>query len=396
MHGDPATLDYRFRDVITPNADTPCSMALLDLRAEPVVVEVPAVEDRYYVLQFEDLFGTNVHYAGSRATGTKPGTYLAVGPHWAGEVPSGITKVLAFETEFVFVIGRTQIFGPDDVGALSEVMNNYRIRPLSVSLGEVEPVKAPTIAWPEWDDPASRDERFIGYVNALLRFCQPPHPSEVALMSRFAQIGVGPGLSFDAGAVDGRIRAALEAGVSAAREAISAHVGDLGKQVNGWSAVNALGSREFFNGDYLLRAAGAMAGWGGNDKIEAFYPLTHQDSDDRPLTGDHRYRLTFETLPPTKAFWSVTMYDTSYDGVGGYLIKNPIDRYLINSTTPGLVTGVDGSLTLFVQRDEPATNEGRANWLPCPEGNFYLAMRLYWPTKAVLDGSWEPPPVIRI
>lgn len=396
MHGEPVTLDYRFRDVITPNADTPYSMALLDLRAEPVAIEVPAVDDRYYVLQFEDLYGTNAHYVGSRATGVQPGTYLAAGPNWEGKAPQGIATVLRFETEFVFIIGRTQMFGPDDVTALSSVMGGYQVRPLSACLGEPQPDEVPEIAWPEWDDPASRDERFIGYVNLLLQHCLPIHPTEIELMSRFEQIGIGPGLPFDAEAIDDRTRAALRVGIDAAREAIATKVGNTGKQVNGRSAAEALGSREFFNGDYLLRAAGAMAGWGGNDKIEAFYPLTHKDSEGRPLTGDDRYRLTFQTQPPTRAFWSVTIYDTSYDGVAGYMVKNPIDRYLVNSITPGLVYGNDGSLSIFIQPDAPESTEGRANWLPSPEGAFYLAMRLYWPTEAVLDGAWEPPPVIKI
>jgi hypothetical protein len=395
MHGEPATLDHRFRDVITPNADTPYSMALLDLRAEPAVIEVPAVSDRYYVLQFEDLYGANVHYVGSRATGTGPGTYLAVGPHWEGEVPDDITKVLPFETDLVFIIGRTQVFGPHDIGALNTVMNAYGIQPLSAFLG-VEPIEPPEVAWPAWNDPASRDERFIGYVNPLLGFCQPPHPTEIDLMSRFAQIGIGPGFPFDAGNLDDPIRAALKAGVDAAREAISAKVGDLGERVNGWNATTALGSREFFNGDYLLRAAGAMAGWGGNDMVEAYYPLTHEDSEGRPLDGAHRYRLTFQAPPPTRAFWSVTMYDTSYDGVAGFLVDNPIDRYLINSITQGLIAGDDGSLTIFIQHAEPDSDEGKANWLPSPEGRFYLAMRLYWPTEVAFDGSWAPPPVVRI
>ena len=173
-------------------------------------------------------------------------------------------------------------------------------------------------------------------------------------------------------------------------------MGDLGERVNGWNATTALGSRELFNGDYLLRAAGAMAGWGGNDKVEAYYPLTHEDSEGRPHDGAHRYRLTFQAPPPTRAFWSVTMYDTSYDGVAGFLVDNPIDRYLINSITQGLVAGDDGSLTIFIQHAEPDSAEGKANWLPSPEGSFYLAMRLYWPTEAAFDGSWAPPPVVRI
>ena len=47
------------------------------------------------------------------------------------------------------------------------------------------------------------------------------------------------------------------------------------------------------------------------------------------------------------------MYDTSYDGTAGYLVENPINRYLINSTTPGLVYGEDGSLALSVQNEQP-------------------------------------------
>ncbi len=100
--------------------------------------------------------------------------------------------------------------------------------------------------------------------------------------------------------------------------------------------------------------------------------------------------------PPARAFWSVTMYDTSYDGTAGYLVENPIGRYLVNSTTPGLVTGEDGSLTIEIRHDEPPTPDGRANWLPAPAGAFYLAMRLYQPESAALDGSWAPPPVVRV
>ena len=72
IHGQAETLDHTFRDVVTPNADTPYSFALLDLRIEPVVIQVPPITDRYYVLQFVDLFGTNPYFIGSRATRSRP------------------------------------------------------------------------------------------------------------------------------------------------------------------------------------------------------------------------------------------------------------------------------------------------------------------------------------
>ena len=391
FHGKAATLDHTFKDVVTPNADTPYSMALLDLRAEPVVLQAPAVSDRYYVWQFVDLFGTNPHFVGSRATGSGAGTYLAVGPGWSGEAGDEFDGVLPCDTDLVFIIGRTQLLGAEDVPALTEVMAGYRIQPLSVYHGQSSPDARP-VQWPVWNDEASRDERFIGYLNFLLSFCQPPDPSEAGLMARFAQIGIGPGLPFDA---DDKVREAIRAGIAAAQEAIAAKVRNFGQKVNGWQSSDVFGTREWYAGDYLLRAAAAMAGWGGNDVIEAVYPTAREDADGEPFDGAHRYQMTFTTPPPAKAFWSVTMYDTSYDGTAGYLVENPINRYLINSTTPGLAYGEDGSLAISIQNEQPQEAAEQANWLPAPAGSFYLVMRIYWPEQAALDGSWTPPSVVR-
>ena len=73
-YGKAKTLDHTFRNVITPNADTPYSFALLDFRAGPLVLSVPEVTGRYYVMQFEDLYGQNDLFVGSRATGSEAGT----------------------------------------------------------------------------------------------------------------------------------------------------------------------------------------------------------------------------------------------------------------------------------------------------------------------------------
>ncbi len=396
LTGAPQTLDPTFREVITPNADTPYSMGALDLRAEPLVLSVPAVTpDRFYHFQFEDLWGHNVHYVGTLSTGTDAGTYLLAGPAWDGDAPEGIDGVLRFETEVVFVIGRTQLLGADDVARLGELMAAYDLQPLSAWADTTAPPTEP-YDWPVWNDEASRDERFIGYVNALLPLCRPFHPEDVPDLERFAAIGIRPGEAFDPETVDDAVLAALGAGVDDAREAMEARAGELGREVNGWSISDPFGDREFYDGDHLLRATAAMLGWGGNDAAEALYPMVRADSEGRALHGDHRYRLTFESRPPASAFWSVTMYDTSYDGTAGYLVDNPIDRYLVNSTTEGLALGDDGSLTIHVQHDEPETAEGRANWLPAPDGLFYLVLRLYGPEPAALDGSWSPPPVQRI
>ena len=104
----------------------------------------------------------------------------------------------------------------------------------------------------------------------------------------------------------------------------------IGKEVNGWRVASAFGDRAFYNGDFLLRAAAALAGIFGNDAVEALYPMAGATTSGDKLDGSkHRYTLTFPAgqYPPVNAFWSVTMYD----GKTQLLIENPIDRYLINS-----------------------------------------------------------------
>ncbi len=395
-HSKPFTLDPTYTAVVSPNADTPYTLANADLRTEPVVFEVPAIDDRYYVMQLVDLYGYNAHYVGTRVTGTGPGAYLLAGPRWDGEVPDGITDVLRFETDLILGIGRTQLLDPEDLPKFKEVVAGYKMQPLSSFAGTTPPAPEP-YEWPLWDPSILDDERFIGLVNHLLgTFCQPPHPEDEAALASMATIGIGPGVPFDADSLTDEQRDAIRAGVASAQEKMADRARQLSESVNGWQSLVGFGPRSYFEGDYFLKAAAATVGYLANDQEEAFYPVVRVDADGDKLEGTNRYRLTFTEEPPNDAFWSVTMYNTLKDGVGGFMVDNPIDRYLINDNTPGLVRGDDGSLTIALQHDEPEDPAERANWLPAPEGTFYLILRIYMPKPAVLDGTWKPPPVRKI
>ncbi len=102
--------------VVTPNSDTPYSFLALDLRAEPLVLTVPAIEsERYFSIQLIDFYTHNFAYIGSRTTGNGGGNFLIAGPGWSGEVPAGIERVFRSETQLMFAIYRTQLFSPDDL-----------------------------------------------------------------------------------------------------------------------------------------------------------------------------------------------------------------------------------------------------------------------------------------
>lgn len=118
--------------VATPNSDTPYSFLIMDLRAEPLVVTLPAVEaGRYYSLQLVDLYSHNVDYLGTRIDGNEGGDFLIAGPGWKGEVPKGIRRVVRIPTEIMFSQFRTQLYNFGDIERVKEIQAGYKVRPLS-------------------------------------------------------------------------------------------------------------------------------------------------------------------------------------------------------------------------------------------------------------------------
>lgn len=130
----------------TPNSDTPYSFAWLDLRTEPMVLTLPAIEKgRYYSVQLIDSYTYNFDYLGSRITGNDGGSFLVAGPFWKGHTPKGIKKVLRADTKLVLAFYRTQLFNPDDIDNVNKIQAGYKVEPLSAFLGQPEPKAAPTI-----------------------------------------------------------------------------------------------------------------------------------------------------------------------------------------------------------------------------------------------------------
>jgi hypothetical protein len=320
---------YKDTAVVTPNSDTPYSFVGLDLRAEPIVLCVPEVEkERYYDVQLVDMYTFNYGYIGSRATGNDAGCFMVAGPDWKGETPAGIQQAFHSETQFGLVGYRTQLFDADDMPNIEKVQAGYKVQPLSAFLNQPAPPAAPAIDWPPFTR-ADMKEPFAKYLNFILQFC-PPVEAEKALRAKFATVGIEAGKPFDFEKLSDVHKAEYLVAIKEGYDAIEAKRNDFGKVVNGWLIGSILGDRAFFQGDWLLRAAGALAGIYGNSAEEAVYPLAKHDSNGEPLDGSkHEYTLTFpaDGFPPVHAFWSVTMYD----GKTQLLIENPINRYLINS-----------------------------------------------------------------
>lgn len=391
---------FTFKDttVVTPNSDTPYSMVWLDLRSEPLVLSVPAVDKkRYFSVMLCDGNAYNYGYIGSRATGNDAGDYLVAGPGWNGEVPPGIRKVFRSSTQFSLAVYRTQLFDAGDMPRVVEVQAGYEVRPLSAYLKQPAPPPAPAIDFPRIDKDLVKTD-FFEYLDFALQFA-PAGPEEMEIRAKLARIGVGAGKTFRFKELSVEHKAEILLGMKAGAKKVEEKAAALGREINGWRVGSAFGDAAFYKGDWLLRAAAAKAGIYGNDAAEAMYPMARTLPDGTPLDGGKgAYTLTFAAgqYPPVNAFWSVTMYD----GKTQLLVENPIDRYLINSPMlPGMKKNPDGSLTIYIQKDSPGKAR-EPNWLPAPNGPIYLVMRLYWPKTeppSILppgEGTWQPPAVV--
>jgi hypothetical protein len=398
IHNEARVFTYKDTAIVTPNSDTPYSLLWMDLRAEPMVLSVPAVDkSRYYSVMLCDGNTFNYGYIGSRATGPEAGDYMVTGPDWKGETPAGIKKVFRSTTQFSLAAYRTQLFNAEDMPNVVKIQAGYKAQPLSAYLKQPAPPAAPAINFPKIDKEMVKSN-FFEYLDFALQFA-PPGPEEKDIRAKLARIGIGAGKTFDFKDLSLEHKAEVGLGMKEGDTKVDKYLAAGIKDINGWKVGSLFGDAAFFNGDWLKRAAAAKGGIYGNDAVEAMYPLTKTLPTGEALDGSkHNYTLTFAKgeFPPVNAFWSVTMYD----GKTQFLIENPINRYLINSPMlPGMKKNPDGSVTLYIQNKTPGKAK-ESNWLPAPDGPIYLVMRLYWPKDAppsILppgEGTWKPPGVV--
>ncbi len=360
--------------------DAPYSWAWLDVRAEPVVVQMPAIPaGRFVVMQFYDLWGHNLAHVDAKSAGSKPFNVLVAGPGWKGAQPKGVDRVVRSETSLIGVTGRTAAATPGDAASVAEMQRQYRVAPLSQFTKSGAPKAAPPITSAAFDEAKAETGAFIGYVNQLLPYVHTDAAEQLAL-KRYAGIGMVAGKPYDPAKMDSGVVAAIDAGVTEAR-------GKLEKAMADVRAVDPVGTREAFGGDAMKRSISAGFDLHRVARNEiAEFPITGDGGGD-PFEKGARYRLTFTTsqLPPVDGFWSLEMIsvpDVRY-------LENPVNRYVIDSRMTGLKKNADGSIEIAIQRETPGP-ELESNWLPSPNTGFSLTLRLFAPKAEAIDGRWKP------
>lgn len=381
------------RSAAAPNSETLYTMAWLDVSDEPWVFSIPDMGDRFYIMPMLSAFNEVFFVAGTRATGSKPQTYVITGPNWSGQLPDGLTEVKS-PTGLLWILGRVYCTGtPEDYEALHKTQDKYSVIPLSSygkeytpPIGQVDQNFDMKTSVREQVNSMPLDE-FFNYAAKLL-VKNPPKNEDTAIIEKMAEIGIIAGKEFDSSnlpVIGKRLdpKLALLEMVKILKEK---------QAVNGWLYWTKNAGE--YGTDYAQRAMVTLLGPGLNFPEDAVYPFSQKDATGEKYDGSkYNYTIHFKKgqLPPVNGFWSITMYDKDL-----FFVPNAINRYNL-SQRDEFTTNEDGSIDLYFQSEAPSI-EKQTNWLPTPKSNFVLMMRLYWPKEppiSILDGSWEPPPVKR-
>jgi hypothetical protein len=360
------------KDMPTANNDTYYMSAVVKLD-QPYILSVPDTHDRYYVVNVFNMWQELEHYIGRRTTGTTAARYVIVPPKWSGKLPDGVVR-LDVTTDKVWLWGRLHVEQGEPVDPVHALQAEFKLEPL-----DGKPVANETL--PPMPSIEGDEFGFLKQLAFALK-SNPVKPADEALFAQFARIGLTAD-GFDPSKLSAETKKGLSRGLADGVDVALASIASTAQIKNGWQWATGL---DRFGFNYPLRALVSGPYLGGNGEKEAMYPTRYTDSAGAPLVGANKYVVHFAKEPPVGAFWSLTMYDAS----DKMLVENPISRYKIGSDTKGLQRNADGSFVVSIQAEPPAD---KSNWLPAPKGGFYVILRMYQPSEAVLDGEYQLPQV---
>ncbi|MCW2081459.1 UNVERIFIED_ORG: hypothetical protein M2193_003634 [Bradyrhizobium japonicum] len=332
---------------------------------------------------------------GKRTTGTGAQTYAITGPGWKGSLPAGV-KEYKSPTSIVWLLGRIYCTGtPEDYAEVHKLQDEFKLVPLS-SYGKPYTPPPGTVDLSIDMKTAVREQvnkmDAAEYFTLLCKLMKdnPPAAEDAAELARFSKIGIVPGQDFDASKLKADFVKRVPE-IAFDRIMLQFKVNKDVQNINGFVYTTKTG---LYGTNYLMRAFITAIGLGANRPQDAVYPTSTKDGEGKTYNGANKYVLRFAKgqLPPALGFWSLTMYDSNY-----FFVSNPIDRYSI-SARQSLKANADGSTDLYIQKDSPGKDK-ESNWLPAPDGDFILMMRLYWPTEknpSIINGSWKIPPVKKV
>jgi hypothetical protein len=384
--------DHTMREIARPNNDTLYISCLLDLRNDPVVLEMPALDSKYVSLMVTGYdHYVNIPMATRLDDFRKPEKMLLFTQRteeYGGEPVEGVDRLFEATGDFVSTVLRIMPHGndPDRFRRIVEQMKSVKI----VTLSEYQGGKAKPINDVQFPAVGETDADIFG--NNLLEVIQfvfnhttfdPDNEMDQAVLAIYKPLGIEPGKAFDpanVAKIDGaKIRKTSE---RIQREWLASLT-----EKEKFDKITPRNFQPKGQTDLESVLAVSIIGPIGVPQEEAVYPGV-ATVDGEPMNAMHDYviRMKKDELPPAGPFWSLTLYDLDQ----GFFIPNDRKKYSVGENG-GMKLNEDGGIEIYIAAEQP---EGvpEENWLPIPRENLDLnpQMRVYVPDLEKMK-TWQAP-----
>jgi hypothetical protein len=383
--------DHTMRDIARPNNDTLYISCLLDLRYDPVILEMPAFDSKYVSLMITGYdHYVNMPMSTRQGDFKKPEKlmiYSARTVVYKGEAVEGIDRRFEATGDFVSAVFRVMPHASDKelFNRISKQMQAVRHTTLADYRGgkprPINDIEFPAVGKTDADIFGRNLLEVMQFVLNHVTL-DPQNELDQALLAAYEPLGVVPGRRFDAGGVAkidaARIRAAAER--IAAAELASASDPEKREQMGRMFLTKGNMSLDMLLMQSVLGPIGMPA-------AEALYPAL-ATADGKPMNAQHDYviRMSAQELPPAKAFWSVTLYDVQ----NGFFIPNDRNKYSVGENA-GMKLNADGGIDIYITAQKP-DGVPEENWLPINRQDEAVGpiMRIYVPDLEKMK-TWKPP-----
>ena len=389
--------DHTMRDIARPNNDTLYIGCMLDLRKDPVILDIPAFDSKYVSLMVTG-YDHYVNVPMSVTTGDfkKPEKvlfYTARTKGYDGNPVKGVDRTFEMTGDFVSAIFRVMPHANEKALFKKIIGQMQSVKLITLSEFQGKPVKAiDDVTFPNVgkSDFGLYENNFLEVMQFVVNCTTFDSKNEVdtAFLAALKPLGVEPGKTFDrnkAVGIDGKRFRSIAEKVQKSEFALA-----MDPAVTAEHGLSLFKTKGKITQKLLLMQS--VIGPIGLPATEAVYPPV-ATKDGQPMNEQHDYviRMTKDQLPPAKAFWSMTLYDSA----NGFFIPNDRKKYSVGENG-GMKLNADGGIDVYVAAEKPKSVPDE-NWLPInrKDENLDVILRIYMPDLEKFK-TWTAPKAEKI
>ena len=391
LQADTQLKDHTMSEIARPNNDSFYTSAMLDLRAEPIILDLPAFGSKYVSL----MVTSYDHYV-DVPKGTRKGDfqkpekilfYSDRTKGYKGEPVIGVDMLYKTEGDFVSAVFRIMPHAnePEKLKSIVEKIGTVEMETLSEYSGRA-PKSTREISFPE----VGKTDLDI-FENNLLEVMQfvfnhvsldPNDEMDQKLLEAYAPLGLGPAKKYD----PEKVKIDGERFRSVAERIQKENLGKLSDP----GLVNTMAPKMFKTKgltDLETILTVSVIGPIGLPMEEAMYPnVTTVDGKPMNALNDYVIKMSKDELPPAQAFWSLTLYDKA----NGFFIPNDRKKYSVGENA-GYKLNDEGGIEIYVAAEKP-DGVPEENWLPLnrKDEEIDIILRIYVPDLEKVK-SWTAP-----